>query len=120
MSVQINTVTTTPQKLDSALGEQNVTIIWSTTMTAATDNPVNFELTIVDESDPVFFVSDTDSNEKAIAWDRDLNLDDGNYKKTIVMIVTKTMAQNQKSKLRMVTTGADGVTSRKHFTLTYK
>lgn len=120
MSVKINTVTATPAILNSASGEQNVTIKWNATMAAASDNPVNIALIINDENDPVYFVSDKNSNEKAIAWDRDLKLGDNDYNKIVVMIVTKAQSENQKTKLKIVSTGADGVPSTQRFTLTYK
>ncbi len=120
MSVKINSVTATPSRLDSSIGEQEIVIGWNATMTAASDNPVNIELQILSENDPVYFVSDTDNNEKLVAWKQNFKAGDDDYQKNIVMIVNLSQAQAQVTKIRMLSTGSDGVQSRRHFTLIYK
>lgn len=120
MSVKINSVTATPTKLDSSHGEQEIVISWNATMDAASDNPVNIELKILSENDPVFFVSDSDNNEKVVAWNQNFKAGDDDYQKNIVMIVNLSQSQAQITKLRMLSTGSDGVQSRRHFTLMYK
>jgi molybdopterin converting factor small subunit len=120
MSVKINSVTATPAKLDSSLGEQEIVISWNATMTAASDNPVNFELKILSDNDPVYFVSNQNNNEKVVSWNQNLKAGDNDYQKTIVMIVNLSQAQLQVTKLRMLSKGSDGVQSRRHFALFYK
>lgn len=119
MSVKINSLAISPTSVNVAQGENAVEISWNARMTAATDNPVNIELSIQQDS-PVFFVSTANQHEKEVAWSRNFNLGKGDYTETVVIVVTQAQAQSEQTKLTMVCKGANGVSSRRVINLMYQ
>lgn len=121
MSVKLNAILPpNPTILDAAAPEQELVVSWNASMTAATDNPVSIELKILDENDPVYFISNKNNNEKVVAWNQQLKQGKNDYKTTIVMKVTKVQTMAQVTKIKITTRGSDNVVSYKYFSLLYK
>ena len=119
MSVKINSLSATPRRLNSALGQQQIQVSWDAKMTANSDNPVSVELNILPDN-PVYFVSSNNKHVKTVSWQQNFKPGDNLYTDTIVMIVTLAQSQTEVTKLRIDSLDANGIKSGQTFAILYK